>query len=85
MAWAAASLARPSLVPSAAFGPAQRLCEVTNTLRDADGFTVDDRRMGKQLSSEEKKKQSAANSFENIVREQMNFQKFQPGLLVPGR
>ena len=64
---------------------AERLSEVTNTLRDADGYTADDRRRGKQLSSEEKKKQSATNSFEHIVKERTIFQKFQSRLLVPGR
>jgi hypothetical protein len=54
---------------------AQRLSEVTNTLRDANGFTADDRRRGKQLSSEEMKKRSAANAFEHIVGERTNFQK----------
>ena len=62
---------------------AQRLSEVTNTLRDANGFTADDRRRGKQLSSEEMKKRSAANAFEHIVGERTNFQKFQSRLLVP--
>ena len=74
--------------PAPPVATAQRLSEVTNTLLDADDYTAVDRRMGKQpvaRRSEEKKKQSAANSFEHIVREQTNFQKFQLVLLVPGR
>ena len=58
--------------------------KVTNMLRDADGYTADDRRRGKHRSSEQRKTNAASHSSEHTIGERTNFQNFQSRLLVPG-
>lgn len=62
---------------------ALRLSEPTNTHHDGDGYTADDRKRGAHLSSDKMRKRLASNSFEYIVAERTNHQKFQNRPLAP--